>query len=154
LCLGLQSDDICLSMNEEVKIYLLQKIVWNIPYYIQMIIDELADEGKELIDKSDIDRIIDKIIKARSTADYFSNWKTRLRETFEKEEEMLAINILSHISKNSIMEYQEMKEISEALDLKALLEVLEYDGYINQSNQTYQFNSPLLKEWWAYRVAE
>jgi hypothetical protein len=154
LCLGLKAEDICLTIDEEVKKYLLQKIVWNIPYYIQMIIDELVDDGKEVVDKNDIDRIIDKIIKARSTADYFSNWKTRLRNIFEKEEELLAIKILSYISKNNMMEEKEMKKISEELDLKVLLEVLEYDGYINQNKKTYQFNSPLLKSWWAYRVAE
>lgn len=154
LCLGLREENYSLTFPIKTKDYLFEKIVQNIPYYIQIIIDELVDEEIEIVNKSDIDKIIENIIKSKSAADYFSNWKTRLRDAFENEEEMLSIKILSYISKNNTMEYKDMKEISEELDLKALLQVLEYDGYINEKNQTYQFNSPLLKEWWAYRVAE
>ena len=53
------------------------------------------------------------------------------------------------------MSYKEMKKIAdEKINLKDLLEVLEYDGYINKEDRVYQFNSPLLREWWGYRVAE
>ncbi len=153
LCLGLEKFEISLEFSDEVKNYLFDRIVQNIPYYIMMIVDELADDPKE-ITTDEIDKVIDKIIKSRSTADYFSNWKTRLGDAFEKKEEMVAIRVLSHISKNDTMSYEEMRKIDKKIDLKAIIEVLEYDGYISKQNSLYAFNSPLLKAWWEHRVAE
>lgn len=154
LCLGLQEDDILLSLSDGVKGYFLQKIVQNLPYYIQMIVDELVDEGIENVTKEDIDFIIEKIIKSRSNADYFSNWKTRLGDAFEEKEQEVALNILSHISKNDTMTHDEMKRTDTDADINAIIEVLEYDGYISEHNGLYSFNSPLLKSWWSYRVAK
>jgi len=157
LCLGLERDDICLKLDTTVKEYFLEKIVQNHPYYIMMIIDELGDEvadSEKEIGREDIDKVIDKIIKSNSNADYFSNWKTRLKDAFEKKEEIIAIRILSHISKYDTMSYEEMKKLDKKIDLKAIIEVLEYDGYISEQNSLYAFNSPLLKAWWEHRVAE
>lgn len=153
LCIGLKEDAISLVFSDEVKAYFFQKIGRSIPYYIMMIVDELANSSEEVTIEQ-IDTVIEKIIKSRSTADYFSNWKTRLKDAFDKKEEQVAIKILSHISKNGEMYYEEMKKIDKKIDLKAILEVLEYDGYISEEKSSYQFNSPLLKEWWEYRVAE
>ncbi len=156
LCLGIQEEGIDFNFCEDSKAYLFEKIVQNVPYYIMMIMDvlseEVADSGKE-INNELIDSAIDDIIKSRF-ADYFKNWKTRLRDAFEKKEELVAIKILTHISKHNTMSYDEMKKIDKKVDLKAIIEVLEYDGYISIQNELYSFNSPLLKEWWAYRVAE
>jgi len=154
LCLGLKEESILLSFSDEAKSYLLQKIVQNLPYYIQMIVDEMVDEGIECVREEEIEMIIDKIIKSRSNADYFSNWKTRLGDAFEKKEESVAIKILSHISINDTMSHDEMKKIGKKIEINAIIEVLEYDGYISAHNGLYSFNSPLLKSWWSYRVAK
>jgi len=158
LCLGLKNANINIHLDDSTKAYLLEKIVWNIPYYIQIIVDELGDEIVENeydIKSDDIDRIIDKIIKDRSHADYFSNWKVRLRNTFEKLEEQVAIKILNYISRDSTMCFDDIKRmIQDKVNLKELLEILKYDGYINEFDGVYRFNSPILKAWWAYRVAE
>ena len=153
LCMGLKEDGISLTFSNEVKAYFFKKIGRTIPYYIMMIVDELANEPKE-VTQNEIDKIIEQIVKSRSRADYFSNWKTRLKDAFRPKEEQVAIKILTHISKKNKMHYDEMKKIDKKIDLKAILEVLEYDGYISEEKRIYQFNSPLLKEWWEYRVAE
>jgi len=153
VCLGLEDEDVCLSFPTEVKRYLFEKIGQNIPYYIMMIVDELSDDPKE-ITVEDIDAVIEKIIKSRSNADYFSNWKTRLKDAFEKSEERVAIRVLSHISKHNEISYEEMRKIDKKIDLKAIIKVLEYDGYISEQKKVYKFNSPLLKGWWEHRVAE
>jgi hypothetical protein len=137
LCLGLNEESISLSFSDEAKSYLLQKIVQNLPYYIQMIVDEMVDEGIESVREEEIDMIIDKIIKSRSNADYFSNWKTRLGDAFEKKEESVAIEVLSHISINDTMSHDEMKKIDKKIEINAIIEVLEYDGYISAHNGLY-----------------
>ncbi|SFV64137.1 Gll1120 protein [hydrothermal vent metagenome] len=154
LCLGLEDDKIYLKLTDEIKSYIIKKISWTIPYYIQIVIDRLSiymTDDKKPIEKSDIDAVFDEIIKAR----YFRYWKDRLSKAFNKVERSLAIEILSTISKNKKMHYEEIKKMAhETINLKDLLEVLEYDGYINEEERVYQFNSPLLREWWGYRVAE
>lgn len=154
LCLGLNKIDITLIFNSASKDYFLQKLTWNTPYYIQMIIDELVDDEVEMVNQEEIDKVLDKIIKARSHADYFENWRDRLKKVFDEEEAKFAIEILSHISIKDSISYDEMKKMNEDIVLKEVLEVLKYDGYISENNKVYQFNSPLLKSWWAYHVAE
>ena len=153
LCKGLESEEIYLSFPDEVKEYLFNKIVQNIPYYIMIIVDELADEPKE-ISKNDIDNTIDKIIKSRANAYYFSNWQTRLGDAFNQKEFSIAIKILNYISRHDKMTYEEMKKIDKKINLKAIIDVLDYDGYISKQESAYYFNSPLLKAWWENKIAE
>jgi len=151
LCLGLERDEIFLNLDSEVKQYIVTKISWAIPYYIQIIIDRLSSYTKQPIERGDIDAVFQEIIKDR----YFLYWRERLSEAFNEDEQLLAIEILSTISKNEKMSYSQMREISNPkINLKDLLEVLKYDGYLNEKDRVYQFNSPLLREWWRYRVAE
>ena len=154
LCLGLKEESITLNLSSDVKAHLLKRIVQNLPYYIQMIIDELVDEGIEEVSENDIDQTLDNIVKSHANADYFSNWKTRLGDAFEEREESVAIRILSHIAHNGTMSHEEMKAVDESVDINAIVEVLEYDGYISEHNEGYSFNSPLLKSWWSHRVAK
>ena len=154
LCLGLKEETITLNLSQDVKTHLLTRIVQNLPYYIQMIIDELVDNDIEEVNEKDIDQILENIVKSRANADYFSNWKTRLSDAFEEKEEKIAIRILNHIAQNNTMSHEEMKKIDKKVDLNAIIEVLEYDGYISEYNERYSFNSPLLKSWWSHRVAK
>jgi hypothetical protein len=122
-----------------------------VPIYIQIVIDKLSNYTKQPIEIDDIDAVFQEIIKER----YFEYWRERLKETFDTDEQLLATKILSTISKNSKMSYNEMKSIANPkINLKDLLEVLKYDGYLNEQDRVYKFNSPLLREWWGYRVAE
>ena len=156
VCLGLKEQKYPeLIFPKDVKSYLFKKVAQNIPYYLMMIVDKLSEDIDEpkTVTKDDIDATIDRIIKSQAS-DYFSNWKERLTDAFEEKERKVAIEILSLISKENSINYDKMKKINNQIDLKAIIEILEYDGYISEQNGAYSFLSPLLKAWWRYRVAE
>ena len=161
LALGLRKENNNFEIHDGIKEYILKKDSWLIPYYIQIIVDELFDlfseTGKKLTENT-IDEVIDKIIRDRyKYQDYFENWKTRLKQAFDRKEYNCAIEILNYISTNGSMDFNLMYDLSikyEINDLKDVTNVLEYDGYINKNTKkVYMFNSIILKEWWYINVA-
>jgi len=160
LVLGFKKDIEEFEISEDIVKYILEKIVWKLPYYMQIIIDELfeyyEDTGKEITIKT-VDLVIGEIVKSKSKhADYFENWKKRLKNAFKDEDYIFVIEILNYIAKNDTIEYAVFYDLSlgaKVSDHRYILDVLEHDGYISEDNKQYGFNSILLKEWWYINVA-
>ena len=150
-----------LLISPEQVDYILKKIEWLIPYYIQLIIQELdtmtiAVEEAKLITNAMIDTAFDRVIGYRN---YFENWHTRLRATYKKDEYNFAKEILNRISEHGSIQYSEIIDAAAKYKIettfKDILNALKHDGYIDnaQDPRTYRFNSPLLKAWWYSNVA-
>ena len=139
-------------------LYLLEKIEWYIPFYIQLI----AQEIKRLYRRNpEVDKVvIDKAVeKALANQKDFIHWKERLN-TFSKGGQAYAIELLSFISRNKTVDSTELSNLAtkHALtdaEASAIIHALKYDGYINNSDdaRVYRFNSPLLRIWWYRNVA-
>jgi hypothetical protein len=161
LVLGCKEDENNFEISSKTIDYIINKDSWLIPYYIQIIVDELFDvflETNECTTENTVDMVINKIILDRyKYQDYFENWKTRLKQAFETKEYHCAIEVLNFISINGSLDYDSIYNISikhDIDDLKDITDVLEYDGYINKSTEkVYMFNSIILKEWWSINVA-
>ncbi len=161
LVAGLQQEKPDFEISDQLIDSVLQKDSWLIPYYIQITIDEIFDlflETSRPPTDSTVDEAINKIICDRyKYQDYFENWKTRLKQAFEKNEYHCAIEILNFISINGSMDYDTLCNVTakhDIDDVKDITNVLEYDGYINKNPQkVYMFNSIILKEWWSINVA-
>ncbi len=150
-----------IELKEEVTYILIKKVEWLIPFYIQLLIQELKilsreNEGKEL-DINSVDTAIDKALEHRS---YFESWQTKLKESFSKDEYLFAKEILNIISENYTMESSAIINIATKHSLdedeaKDMIRTLIYDGYINNSEdiKIYRFNSPILRQWWNKNVA-
>jgi len=146
----------------EIQIdYLLKKIEWLIPYYIQLIVQELdtmmidVEEDKRVTETM-IDTAFARIIEYRN---YFENWHTRLRASYKREEYNFAKEVLNIISEKGTMSSASLfdcavKHVIED-SYKDVINALKHDGYINNTDtpQTYRFNSPILKAWWLSNVA-
>ncbi|MCD4652771.1 hypothetical protein K8T06_02430, partial [bacterium] len=161
LALGLQRDKKEFEISDQIQDYILDKDSWLIPYYIQIIVEELfevfADNNQALAVES-VDYVIQKIISDRYTyQDYFENWKTRLKQAFDSKEYNCALEILNYVSNNGFMDYDTMYDVSvkhKIEEIKDITRVLEYDGYLSKdSSKTYKFNSIILKEWWYLNVS-
>jgi uncharacterized protein len=141
--------------------YLLRKVEWLIPYYIQLVVQELvamtidAKEEKQVTDAM-IDSAFDRIIEYRN---YFENWHTRLRASYKREEYNFAKEILNTISDSGTMSSGAMFDCAVKHSIqdsfKDIVNALKHDGYINnlQDPKIYRFNSPILKAWWCSNVA-
>ncbi len=159
---GLKSfQKIDLPLTEDCVTHLLEKIDWLIPYYIQIMIDELCDIHEEgiPIDQKAVDEALLRIVRNKYKHDnYFDHWKSRLKSAFDDPSQYnLAREVLNLLSANQLVDKATFHDLCvkhEVADPNYVKGVLEYDGYINEHEGQFRFNSPILKAWWYKNVAE
>ncbi|MBO4985617.1 MAG: ATP-binding protein [Bacteroides sp.] len=143
-----------MDMSCELVDYTLDKLHWNIPYFIQVIFSKLAEEYDGEITGENIDMAYNKLC----SENYLSTWSERLTEY--REYEVPARQILKSLSTqptgmereammNILMTGQEVSKIEEVdYILSKVLEMLENDGYILKKESVRTFRSPLLRDYW------
>lgn len=127
--------------------YMLKRLSWLMPFFIQLVVQMLIDEFETLqtpISKEQVDKVIEKASNHRNNI-YFENYYSRLDKSLTKEESALAKKILSIIADNNQVPLDHFNEYEEAI---SILDILEFDGYINSTSDAYTFNSPILQLWW------
>lgn len=143
-----------IEMSDELVEYTLNKLYWNIPYFIQIIFSNLAEDYADKITLEDIDTAYRKLC----SENYLSTWSERLVE-YDKYE-LPARQILKLLATrpegieregmlNNLMTGQDASKI-EAVDytLSKVLAMLENDGYIMKKDALRMFRSPLLRDYW------
>lgn len=155
-----QFHKIDLPLTDTCIDYLLKKIDWLIPYYIQIMVDELCDIHAEdrPLNKQAVDEAFSRIIKNRYKHDhYFEHWKSRLKIAFDDLPQYnLAREVLNLLAANQLLDravFHDLGVKHGVADPQYVLSVLEYDGYLNEHEGRFRFNSPILKEWWYKNVA-
>ncbi len=142
---------------DEIK-YILKKIEWYMPFYIQLIVKEIQRLYRKdpTVTKEVINEAINNALENRQ---YFEHWENRLH-VLSKNEKKFAKEILNIISEYKKLASKEILNIANKykLDEKIMKEVLRsivYDGYINNEidAKVYRFNSPILRIWWYKNVA-
>jgi hypothetical protein len=145
--------------------YIINKIGWSVPYYLQVMLDQLLDrktDSARIVTPQDVDQtftaLLDPVFKA-----YFDYWHQRLTEELGKPDDTYAVHLLNHICRDP-------KGVSKGTLIQALLEkapaaqeteerfnylidALQSDGYLIENNQRYQFRLAWLREYWLKRVA-
>lgn len=148
--------DATMQMDVTTTQYLLQKIGHYLPFYIQLIIEEcdeiLIEQNRPELTKYDIDLGYNRLLKK---SEYFSDWDSRLSKYFP-EKYLFLLEILKICSQNGKLSIQEVYNIAKnhnnENEWKADLDdILVADGYLFEDNNVYQFNSPLLRDWWKIR---
>lgn len=154
-------NDSGVTIEEAVFEYLLKIIEWWIPFYFQIILDEidkiLTETGSKTITKKDLDIAVKNALKQRI---YFEHWFARLRNVFKGKDFNFVKDTLNMLSLKKKLNTSDIYNLTVKFRLessyKNLVNVLKYDGYINNEDNSkiYRFNSPLLREWWRQNVAE
>ena len=143
-----------IEMSDEIIGYILDRLSWNIPYFIQVIFSKLAEDydGALTYDK------VDAAYKKLCSENYLSTWSERLGEY--QEYELPARHILKLLSTqpagvernillDRLMTGQEPSNVEKVdLALSKILEMLENDGYIMKNGALRTFRSPLLRDYW------
>ena len=135
------------KMAPKVVDTMLDRLHWLMPFFIQLIIQMVIDEFEVLhepITSEVIEEIIEKSSNHRNNI-YFENYYSRLDKSLTKEESALAKRILLEVAENDSVPLDHYKAIEDAA---SVLDILEFDGYINSNNNCYSFNSPILQLWW------
>ena len=147
-----------IEIREEDISYMLEKIEWLIPFYIQLISQEIKRlyRREATINREVVDKAIQKILEHKKE---FVHWEERLN-SFNKDSKSFAREILSLISDEVTTESNALINIAAKYSLdedeaKKIIHILKYDGYINNSDNAkiYRFNSPILRMWWYQNVA-
>lgn len=147
------------SMQAEVIDYMLQKIEWFIPFYIQLFISEISnlqiDREFSEVSKKIIDDAFKKMLSHRN---HFEHWHKRLKKSFKKEEYLYAVDVLNNMAKKGTLSSNEIFDLAVKNGFeegyREVLQILAYDGYINNNDDPliYRFNSLILKSWWYKNV--
>jgi len=144
-----------IKIQENEIEYLLRKLEWLIPFYIQLIMDELRKAKVPIVTET-IDKAFDAILDNRN---HFDHWHVRLKSLADNEYKF-SKELLNISSEHSTIKSTEVINIASKYVLtedvvKEIIHTLVYDGYINNNDnpKEYRFNSPLLKMWWYKNVA-
>ena len=148
------------SFGKSAYDYLLEKIEWYIPFFFQVLLDEidilLIETDTKIISKDIIDNAISKALKKKN---YFEHWYERLRKAYKGKDFIFVKELLNIMSGKPLFKSIEIHDLAVKFNLEKtyrdLVNTLKYDGYINNENdpQIYRFNSNLLKQWWYRNVA-
>jgi hypothetical protein len=145
-----------MQISPETRTYLLNKIGYFIPFYIQLLIEEcdtiLYNDQRFELQPNDIDLAYKQLLKKHKN---FEDWDGRLSKYFHDKYPYF-LEILSTCAKNHKITLQEIYNIAvkydNTMEWKADLDdVLIADGYLFENDEIYAFNSPLLRDWWKAR---
>ncbi len=136
------------QVSDETLRYMLGKIEWLMPFFvqlvIQMVIDEMETDSGKAVSTALIDEVLVKASNHRNNI-YFENYYSRLDKTLPAEESRTAKEILGEIAAKSQVPAAAFAQTN----APAVLEILEFDGYIHLDEaKIYRFNSPILRMWW------
>ncbi len=146
--------DASVRYDEDLCTYLLTKISYPIPYFINLILDRINLNARKInnsqIGKSNIDKAFDDVIKP---SDYFKDWKNRIFEYYDKNDALFMNEILLYIAHKGNIITRKIYDLAvkhdKTIDYMDFINDLLQDGYIVEiEGGKYDFVSPFLKEFW------
>ena len=141
-------ESIGIEVNTKIKRYILDKIGWNIPFFIQLLLSRLPT-GE--ITKADVDDAYRHLLQTGS----FDTWHERLNIEYSNNKDVAKL-ILKYLcvnvdgkTRNEIYNHIYAKIPSfENDEMGLLLRALMTDGYLVKDGEQYKFRSPLLRDYW------
>jgi uncharacterized protein len=147
------SNNASIQYDENCSNHLLSKIQYYVPYFINLMLDEINKTARKNnnpnITIADIDKAFDTVVK---NSDHFKDWKNRLFDYMPKEDANFLNDILIHIAHKESIGKQKIHDIATAhkkvMQRMDLIDELEKDGYIIEQGDKHIFLSPFLKAFW------
>lgn len=142
------AESIGIEADAKIKRYILDKIGWNIPFFIQLLLSRLP-VGE--IAKADVDDAYGHLLQTGS----FDTWHERLNIEYGNNKDVAKL-ILKYLcvnvdgkTRDEIYNHIYAKMPSfEDDEMGLLLRALMTDGYLVRDGEQYKFRSPLLRDYW------
>jgi uncharacterized protein len=142
-----------IQYNELLKNHLLSKINYFIPYFINLMLNEINRVGRKTnnptITPLIIDAAFNEIVK---NSDHFTEWKSRIFDYFSVEDADFMNEVLVFLAHKNTINNRKLYDLAFKHKSKnnymELIHGLERDGYIVEKGENYQFISPFLKAFW------
>ncbi len=133
--------------------HLLDQVQHFIPYFINLMLDEINKAAQKIrnpsIGKAQIDAAFAAIVKS---SDHFKEWKNRLNDYFEPAQKAFLNESLIFIAHEGAINLQNLYNLAVKHQLQdvymELVQGLEHDGYIVEQAEQFQFISPFLQAYW------
>ncbi len=158
--INLLLENVDFDLSDHLIEYILEKIEWLIPFYIQLVIQELKylyrDEATADISEETVDQAFRGMLEQRQ---HFEHWHTRLRASFKGKDYSFVKNLLNIAAETGFISSNEIYDLAVKYEkedsFKTFVGALIYDGYINNHDDPgkYRYNSPILRMWWRQNVA-
>lgn len=147
------TDEATVQYDKHLKDHLLNKIAYPLPYFINLMLNEINTKAQKSmkinISTDDIDEAFDAVTKH---SDHFVEWKNRLVQYFPKDESEFMNRALIHIAHKHKITKRKLHDLAvqyqRTNDYIELMDGLERDGYITEQADNYVFVSPFLKAFW------
>lgn len=145
--------DASVQYDADLTDYLLAQIRHYIPYFINLMLDEInrsaRKTGEPGIQRADIDRAFEAIVR---NSDHFREWKYRLWDYFLPEEAAFLQEGLVCIAHENSINIRRLYDLAvkhgQQSVFMELIQGLENDGYICKRGDDYAFISPFLQTYW------
>jgi hypothetical protein len=151
-----------LPLEAEERAAIVEKVGWPLPHHLQIVFHALVDSGKREANAAAIEAAFAELLRPGNLSQ-FDTWRQRLDEQFSQNDASAAKDILRHLCQhpqgrtrahilNALMLSRQSADPAAVEDqLARLLQVLQRDGYVIESDGSYAFRSFLLREYWNRR---
>ena len=148
-------------MADDVRAHLIEKLVWLIPFFIQVVMNE----AEEILNEEETANVTRKVVdmafaKALGKRNYYDHWHQRLSILFDTAERRFAKEVLNLCSNGRPVPLDKVHDIGTNKHALAdsymdVVRSLLHDGYLvrDADTRTLRFASPLLMRWWAQTIA-
>ena len=149
-----------IDLREPVRDHMLDRIGWLIPFYQQLLFNELRQQTEYSVEH--VDRAMNELLEPHNRV-RFIFWRQRLEDELGRTDADLAAAMLHPASRSpqgvrrAVFSQTLSRWIGDADTredkVRYLLDVLQNDGYLVETDGYWQFRSPLLREFWQRRIA-
>ena len=147
------TDSSSLCFSPALVEYLLGKIHYYVPYFINLMLNDINRQARSINDpkitEQEIDNAFEAIVRHN---DYFKDWQDRLQQYMIKADFNFVNELLIHTAHKGVITLQEIYDIAvkheKTGDYMKFIFDLEKDGYITEVNDQYRFISPFLSAYW------
>lgn len=156
------TDSLAIPISNGVIQYMLDKLEWHIPYFIQLLFTTLKNYPN--ICNGISEQMIDSALDDLSHTDNLNTWHERLAEyNGLREGAELLLNALSMtdsgMTRGELLDiyaqFYDENPVKANSRFSLILNMIEHDGYIMRTKEGIRrFHSPLLRKWWFSKFVE
>jgi uncharacterized protein len=147
-----------LVLVDEVRVHILDRIGWLIPFHLQLVFSALLNLGASRPSVADVEQAYLSLLQPAHKVS-FDWWVQRLHDELGKLDAGHALQMLAAVarseagaSRSVLTELLHARGLQEEDHHRFLLDGLETDGYLVIESGRYIFRSPLLRDYWRARV--
>ena len=149
----LATQNASVTYSDETAQYLIEKIKYPIPYFINLMLDEINKIAKADHNKNISTKVIDEAFNHQvEENEYFDDWFSRLYKYFEKKDADFMNELLVFIAHKGKINPRQVYDLAvkhgKTTTYMQLVKVLLNDGYIVKNDDKYYFISPFLRGFW------